>query len=83
MDIRVNEEFVHWGDKPQDWMGFFSPVTKARMIFDNIVVECKYGEYAINPINHEINTLEGIDWYVMSELAKYGMGYKYWEVDPK
>jgi len=79
MQVSIDNEYVRWGESPTSWVNFLSLIEKAEFDGNGITVKCKYGEYTINPDTQKVATLSGIDYYILDEVAKYGMGYKYWE----
>ena len=81
MELIINSEWLKWGDKDTDYVGFFAPIKSAEFTHDSMIyVDCKYGKYCVNPIDQKVSTIEGVDHAVLVEVAKYGMGFKFWEV---
>jgi hypothetical protein len=83
MNLRIDNEWLRWGDKATDFVGFFAPLDEAYEANECIVVKNKYGEYHVNPDTQNVVTLNGVDYDVLVEVAKYGMGYKFWESEKK
>lgn len=78
MKVWSEHEWLRWGEDERNFIGFFSPIEIEGEDGVNVVVSNKYGKYQVNIETYEIATIDGTEYDVLSEVAKYGMGFKWW-----
>lgn len=84
MKVWSDQEWLRSGDDDSNYIGFFSPIEEVTAQNGTIIVKNKYGEYSVTIIptedTYEFNvaTVSGVDYYILDEVARYGMGYKWW-----
>lgn len=76
-DLRIKEEFVFFGPHECDWVLLFTPIQSCEWREEKVYAKTKFGEYLIEPIEQEIETLSGIDIVALNEVFNFGKSDKW------